>query len=176
MPQASTVTTSPRRRRRFAAALAVALAASGCLPTSIRPTPVPQQTVPPATSAPPATPSPTPGPPTPTPGPSFAAYKVVLGDSLTSVAKKFHTSPRSLAYWNRAKYPTLDPESAKYAPDSLKAGWVLQVIPGAEYSPPPNDGETGIDATPSPPDGASDAPSPDASAGASAGPGASPGG
>jgi hypothetical protein len=175
MPQAGTMTTDPRGRRLLAAALAVALAASGCLPTSIRPTPLPVSSVPPAASTPPATPSPTPGPPTPTPGPAFATYKVVRGDNLTSVAKKFHTSPRSLAYWNRARYPTLNPESAKYAPDNLKAGWVLQVIPGAEYSPPPNDGETGIDATPSPPDDPTDAPSPAASAGASAGPSASAG-
>jgi LysM domain len=174
MPQICTMTADPRGRRLPAAALVVALAVSGCLPTSIRPTLVPEPSVPPVTSAPPATPSPTPGPPTPTPGPSFATYTVVRGDNLTSVAKKFHTSPRSLAYWNRAKYPTLDPESAKYAPDNLKAGWVLQVIPSAEYSPPPNDGETGIDATPSPPDDGTDAPG--ASAGASASPGASAGG
>jgi hypothetical protein len=163
-------------RRRLAAALVVALAAAGCLPSSLRPTPVaPPTTLADVSPSPSPSPTPTPGPPTPTPGPSFATYKVVRGDNLTSIAKRFHTSPRSLAYWNRAQYPTLDPESSKYQPDNLKAGWVLQVIPNAEYSPPPGDGETGIDSTPTPPD-ATDTPSPDPSASAGASPGASTGG
>lgn len=128
-----------------------ALFAGGCLPASIRPTPPPAPT-PAPTATPPPTPTPTPGPPTPTPAPTFATYKVRSGDTLTSIAKRFHTSPRSISYWNRARYGTLDPESPKYAPDNLQAGWVLQVMPGQEYSPPPGDGETGIDVTPSPSD------------------------
>jgi hypothetical protein len=156
-------------------ALVLARVAAGCLPTSIRTSASPDaSTGTPTPTFAPATPSPTPGPPTPTPGPSFATYKVVRGDTLTSIARHFHTSPRSLAYWNRDRYPTLDPESSKYQPDNLKAGWVLRVMPNAEYSPPPDDGETGIDSTPSPPDDATDAPSPDGSAGTS--PGASAGG
>ncbi len=141
--------------------LVLAILAAACLPSSVRTTPSPEQpTLGALPTIPPSTPSPTPGPPTPKPGPSFATYKVVRGDNLTSIAKRFHTSPRSLAYWNRDQYPTLDPESAKYQPDNLKAGWVLRVMPNAEYSPSPDDGETGIDSTPTPPDDASDAPSP----------------
>jgi hypothetical protein len=186
MPEAGPMTADRRddqildrrvRARRRPAVLVVALLAlailpvAGCIPAGIRPTPssdVSATSTPPPT---PATPSPSPGPPTPTPGPTFAVYNVVRGDTLTSIARRFHTSPRSIAYWNRAIYPTLDPESAKYQPDNLQAGWVLHVIPGAEYSPPPGDGETGIDSTPTPPD-ATDAPSP--GAGASAGASASP--
>jgi hypothetical protein len=129
----------------------LALLVAGCLPASIRATPPPTPT-PAPTATPPPTPTPTPGPPTPTPAPTFASYKVRSGDTLTSIAKRFHTSPRSISYWNRDRYPTLDPESPRYAPDNLKAGWVLQVMPGQEYSPPPGDGETGIDVTPSPSD------------------------
>lgn len=125
---------------------------AGCLPTGIRPTPAPPGTPTPAPTAVP-TPSPTPGPPTPTPGPTFALHRVVSGDSLTSLARRFHTSGRSLAYWNRDRYPTLDPESAKYQPDRLDIGWVLRVIPGHEYVPPPGDGETGIQESPTPDDG-----------------------
>ncbi len=151
----------------------LALAAAACLPAAIRPTPAPTPTPTPVPSAPP-TPTPTPGPPTPTPAPTFAVYTVRRGDNLTSVAAKFHTSPRSIAYWNRDRYPTLDPESAKYAPNNLQLGWTLKIMPGQEYSPPPNDGETGVDQTPEP----TDEPSPDASSwpDASASPGASAGG
>lgn len=128
---------------------------AGCLPTGIRPTPAtpgPPGTPTPAPTAAP-TPSPTPGPPTPTPGPTFALYRVIHGDSLTSIARKFHTSGRSLAYWNRDQYPSLDPESAGYRPDKLDAGWVLRVIPGHEYVPPPDDGETGVQESPTPDNG-----------------------
>ncbi len=167
--------------RRFVAGpvvgLFLALLAAGCLPSSVRTTVSPDQPASGASpSLAPATPSPTPGPPTPKPGPSFATYKVVRGDNLTSIANRFHTSPRSLAYWNRDRYPTLDPESAKYEPNNLKAGWVLRVMPNAEYSPSPDDGETGIDSTPTPPEDAIDAPSPGGSAGTGASPGASSGG
>ena len=75
---------------------------------------------------------------------------------------------RSIAYWNRATYPSLDPESAAYRPDLLKAGWVLQVLQGQEYVPPPDNGESGVEVTPVPSDdGGYDtgSPSPDASAG-----------
>jgi hypothetical protein len=129
----------------------LALLVAGCLPAAIRPTPPPTPT-PSPTATPPPTPTPTPGPPTPTPAPTFATYQVRRGDTLTSIAIRFHTSPRSLAYWNRTRYPTLDPESPKYAPDDVKVGWVLELMPGQEYSPPPGDGETGIDVTPSPSD------------------------
>jgi hypothetical protein len=160
-------------RRRPAVLVVVLLAfavasVAGCIPAGIRSASSADATAVSSPTPAPATPTPSPGPPTPTPGPTFAVYNVVRGDSLTSIARRFHTSPRSIAYWNRTVYPTLDPESAKYQPDNLQAGWVLHVIPGAEYSPPPGDGETGIDSTPTPPD-ATDSPSPGAGAGASAG-------
>ena len=135
-----------------AAALA-AVALAGCLPASIRPTPVPPPT-PSPTAAPtaPPTPTPTPAEPTPTPGPSFTLHTVRRGDTLTSIARRYGTSGRSIAYWNRDQYPSLDPESADYDPNDLERGWVLRVLPGEEYAPPPEEGETGESPTPSPPD------------------------
>ena len=59
---------------------------------------------------------------------------------------------RSIAYWNRDEYPSLDPESANYRPNVLQRGWVLEILPGQEYVPPPDDGETGEQATPTPDD------------------------
>ena len=97
-----------------------------------------------ATPTPIATPVPTPpGPtptlsfirPTPTPQPTFFSYTVVAGDSLGAIAKRFKTSGRSIAYWNRAAYPSLDPDSGSYRPDYLKVGWVLLLIPNAEVDP-----------------------------------------
>ena len=136
------------------AIVAVALAAAslaGCLPASIRPTPVPPPT-PTPTPSPTPSPTPTPAPPTPTPGPSFTLHTVRRGDTLTSIARRYGTSGRSVAYWNRDQYPSLDPESADYNPNNLERGWVLRVLPGEEYLPPPDDGETGESPTPSPPD------------------------
>ena len=85
----------------------------------------------------PAGPTPTPSfvRPTPTPQPTFFSYKVVSGDSLEKIAKKFKTTARSISYWNRATYPSLDPESGSYRPDYLKLGWVLVLIPNAEVDP-----------------------------------------
>jgi hypothetical protein len=108
--------------------------------------PEPTNRVPPGGSSPSptATPIPTPaGPtptpsfvrPTPTPQPTFFSYKVASGDSLGAIAKRFKTSARSIAYWNRATYPSLDPESGSYRPDYLKLGWVLVLIPNAEVDP-----------------------------------------
>lgn len=75
------------------------------------------------------TPQPTLGRPTPTPEPTFLAYVVKKGDSLNTIAHKFKTTARSIAFWNRATYPSLDPESAKYEPDLLKLGWTLLLRP-----------------------------------------------
>jgi hypothetical protein len=80
-------------------------------------------------ASPASTPRPTLGRPTPTPEPTFLAYVVKKGDSLNSIAHKFKTTARSVAFWNRATYPSLDPESAKYRPDLLKLGWTLLVRP-----------------------------------------------
>lgn len=127
------------------------LAAAACLPSAVRPTPTPVPTPPPtATPSPP--PTPTPGPPTPTPAPTFLLHTVVRGDTLTSLGRKYRTSGRSIAYWNREQYPSLDPETARYDPDNLQRGWVLQVMPGKEYVPPADDGETGEQVTPEPDD------------------------
>jgi nucleoid-associated protein YgaU len=154
-PRAAAMTTgrpATGRRRAIASWLvAAAIAGGGCLPAAIRPTPAPTPTPTPVPTAPP-TPTPTPGPPTPTPGPTFAVYKVRRGDTLTSLAHKFKTTARSIAYWNRDAYPSLDPESVGYSPDRLEVGWVLRVMPGRQYVPPPDDGETGIEVTPTPDD------------------------
>jgi hypothetical protein len=79
-------------------------------------------------------------------------HTLVRGDTLTSLAHLYETSGRSIAYWNRDEYPSLDPESADYQPNNLKAGWVLRVLPGQEYAPPPGDGESGEQVTPTPDD------------------------
>ena len=130
--------------------IAAALIVAACLPASLRPTPTPGPTAAP-TPSPTAAPTPTPGPPTPTPAPTFALHTVKRGDSLTSLAKQYQTTGRSIAYWNRDIYPTLDPESAKYDPDQLQIGWVLRILPGQEYQAPMDAGES-PDVTPSPAD------------------------
>ena len=101
---------------------------SACLsqPTATAPpTPTPSPT--PTTSP---APSPTFVRPTPTPLPTFTSYTVASGDSLNTIAHKFRTTARSLAWWNRGTYPTLDPESAAYAPGHIEVGWVLTLLPG----------------------------------------------
>jgi hypothetical protein len=83
-----------------------------------------------------ASPTPVPAPtflrPTPSPQPTFVAYVVKSGDTLNSIAKHFDTTARSIAWWSRGLHPSLDPESAKYQPNRLEVGWVLQVVPGTE--------------------------------------------
>jgi peptidoglycan/xylan/chitin deacetylase (PgdA/CDA1 family) len=78
-------------------------------------------------------PSPTFIRPTPTPLPTFRAYVVRKGDNLTSIARMFSTTPRSIAYWNRATYRSLDPVSRSYRPGFIQVGWTLMVIPGAVF-------------------------------------------
>jgi hypothetical protein len=151
------------------ALLVLALAVAACLPASVRP-PAPPPATPTATPSAPPTPTPTPGPPTPTPGPSFALYTVKRGDTLTSIARRFKTDGRSIAYWNRDTYPGLDPETAGYRPDAIKVGWVLRILRGQAYVPPPGDGETGVQSTPTPDDSNDFEPGPSPS-GAQASPG-----
>ena len=144
----------PQIRHRVGATLALAAMAvtlSGCLTMASRPTAPPPPTPTPAPTPRP-TPTPTPGPPTPTPQPTAASYTVRAGDTLTSIARQFRTTPRSIAYWNRAKYKSLDPDSSKYAPNKLMLGWVLIVIPGVVYTPSPGPQATdaGPDLTPVP--------------------------
>ncbi len=129
--------------------VACLVAIAGCLPASVRPTPTPAST-PGPTATPAPAPTASPAPPTPTPGPTFLLYTVVRGDTLVGIGRRFGTTGRSIAYWNRAAYPSLDPESSAYRPDLLQAGWVLQVLPGQEYVPPVDDGESGEEVTPAP--------------------------
>ena len=117
--------------------------ALACVPQPAgRGTPLPPGT-PPGSSAGTVTPSAQPSPagpspsltfsrPTATPLPTFFAYRVRTGDTLTSIARQFETTPQSLGYWNRDTYPSLDPESAAYDPNTIRVGWTLRVIPGGE--------------------------------------------
>jgi hypothetical protein len=80
----------------------------------------------------------------------------------------FGTSGRSIAYWNRATYPSLDPESSAYRPNDIKVGWTLLLIPHKEVDPenlptlPPTPGPSGgAAASDSPTDLPSDAPTGD---------------
>jgi LysM domain len=90
-----------------------------------------------ATNAPSPATSPTPSfvRPTPTPQPTFLIYTVARGDTLSSIADAFGTSAQSLAYWNRASHPSLDPESSRYDPDTIQVGWTLILIPFNEVDP-----------------------------------------
>jgi LysM domain len=126
--------------RPSAAILLLALTAA-CVPTpanrvgpgpnesgfASEPTPIPT----------PAGPTPTPSfvRPTATPGPTFALYTVKTGDTLVGIAKRFKTDGRSIAYWNRVTYPSLDPDSSKYQPDRIEVGWVLMILPNETVDP-----------------------------------------
>jgi hypothetical protein len=104
--------------------------------------------------------------PTPTPAPTFLVHTVVRGDNLGTIARKYKTTARSIAFWNRATYPSLDPESSAYRPNLLQVGWTLLVIPNTEFdeqtlpepselvgtppSPTPSDGEIEYEDDPSP--------------------------
>jgi len=67
--------------------------------------------------------------PTPLPAPTFLAYEVKPGDTLTSISNAFSTTAVSIGYWNRDAYPSLDPDSDSYAPDRIEVGWTLLIIP-----------------------------------------------
>src|SRR5262245_26045395 len=105
-------------------------------------------------SAAPIATGPTPSPsfvaPTPTPVPSFRPYLVVQGDTLHSIARTFSTTARSIAYWNRGTYPSLDPETDAYSPNLIKVGWTLLVIPGAVVDPQTLPDQTPRPASPEP--------------------------
>ena len=134
-----------RDLRRLAAAAfvagSVAVFAVGCIPSSGR---VASPTGASDASASVAMPLPSPsGPPerpsfvrpTPTPLPTFLVYTVRPGDTLTSIARLFRTTARSIAFWNRANHPSLDPDSPTYAPDRIQAGWNLYLVPDVELDP-----------------------------------------
>lgn len=85
------------------------------------------------------TPVPTFARPTPSPGPTFRVYRVKPGDTLNSIANRFDTTGRSIAWWNRGFYPSLDPESPDYDPNTIRVDWELVVLPNVtvdEESPP----------------------------------------
>lgn len=74
---------------------------------------------------------------TPAPSPTFIAYTVAPGDSLTSLARRFATTPRSIAYWNGATHPSLNPDSPAYDPNRIEVGWTLAILPGSVVEEPP---------------------------------------
>jgi hypothetical protein len=117
--------------------LAVVVLAGACVPDPTNRPPSSAAEATPTLIPTPAGPTPTPTfvRPTPTPLPTFMTYKVVSGDSLDKIAKQFGTSARSIAYWNRATYPSLDPDSSTYRPNYLKLAWILVLIPHAEVDP-----------------------------------------
>jgi len=103
--------------------------------------PPPPSVVPSAVAAAPsaATPSPSPSPSpvaSPTPLPSVLEVPVRSGDSLTSIALQYDTKARSIAFWNRDRYPSLDPQAEDYAPDQIQVGWTLVVYPGQLFAEP----------------------------------------
>lgn len=73
--------------------------------------------------------------PTPTPQPTFLAYVVKAGDTLTSIAREYRTTPRSIAFWNREAHPSLDPDAPDYRPNRIEVGWVLLLLPDVEADP-----------------------------------------
>ena len=111
----------------------------GCVPrpTALATRPAVTATAATAPSAAPGPTGPTPVPsfvrPTPLPDPTFLAYIVKQGDTLTSIARAFGTTPRSIAFWSRTEHPSLDPLSDGYRPDRLEIGWDLLLIPGAIF-------------------------------------------
>jgi len=128
-----------RMNRMALSIIAVTLLLAACVPE-------PAARATPSTTASRATPTPVPTPagptptptfvrPTPTPQPTFLIHTVVAGDSLGKIAKRYRTTARSIAYWNRVTYATLDPDSEGYDPDYLVVGWTLQLIPNVEVDP-----------------------------------------
>jgi peptidoglycan/xylan/chitin deacetylase (PgdA/CDA1 family) len=106
-------------------------------------------------SGPSTTPGPSPSPtsspgptaaPTPTPQPTPLVYVVKANDSLVNLGHRYRTTGRSIAYWNRKAYPTLDPDKPTYNPNHLEIGWRLTIYPGLID----NDGNGLADASPTP--------------------------
>lgn len=119
----------------------LALVVAACVPTPAnRPSPTAPGPTPIATPTPVPTPAgPTPTPsfvrPTPTPLPTFLSYTVKAGDNLVSIARIHGTDVPSLSFWNRTKYPSLDPDSPEYRPNRIEVGWILLLIPNIRVDP-----------------------------------------
>jgi hypothetical protein len=137
------MTAMPGSIRHLAPSFTVLLVAGACIPaTSLRASasPIGGAT---ASAAVAATPTPASGGsgaptfvrPTPTPLRTFLAYVVKAGDTLTSIARRYRTTERSIAFWNRVQHPSLDPDSPSYQPDRLEVGWVLLLVPDLELDP-----------------------------------------
>ena len=149
-----------RIRSLVLALLAVAVPLSACVPEPTNrprpstvaggatpiPTPIPTPTGP--------TPSPSYVRPTPKPLPTFLVHVVGPGDSLVKIARQYGTDGRSIAYWNRLRYPSLDPDSRQYRPNYLQVGWTLDLIPNHEVDPEdlPGEESAGPDTTVEPED------------------------
>ena len=117
--------------------------ASGTARPSPTPTPHPSPSptaapTPTPTVSPSATATPSPRPPTPSPTPAFVTYTVVPGDSLSLIAGRYDTTWQSLVYWNKDRYPPLNPAAPGYDPNRIEIGWQLIVWPGVAvaYNPP----------------------------------------
>jgi hypothetical protein len=129
------------RGRFLAVTLLAAIGIAACVPTPAGRTDTASAPAGTSTAGSPATGSPSPSAdpaatpsfvrPTPNPSPTFLVHVVEAGDSLTSVARRYGTTARSIAYWNREQYPSLDPDSETYEPDQIKVGWTLLLIPTA---------------------------------------------
>lgn len=130
--------------------LLIALLAVACLPQAVGPTGAPASRPPSSPTGSPRLSGPPPAPsfvrPTATPMPTFRVYSVIKGDSLTSIAGRFGTTARSIAYWNRAAHPSLDPESEAYSPNRIEIGWSLVLIPNAVVDPQTLPGQTPLPA------------------------------
>jgi hypothetical protein len=125
------------------AGIAIVVLIGACIPTGARvPTAAPSATESTPIVSPSSPPSPS-GPsarpsfiyPTPTPLPTFFIYQVRPGDTLTSIARDHGTTARSIAFWNRQRYPSLDPDSPTYSPNRIEVGWELLLIPDVELDP-----------------------------------------
>jgi len=140
-----------RTTARLICGAAIAILLAGCglgdLPARSADTSGASSSAPLASVAPSPSPSGTPGPtgaPTPTPQPTAFVYVVKAGDSLVNLGHRFKTTGRSIAYWNRKTYPSLDPDKPTYNPNHLEIGWQLTIYPGLID----NDGNGTPDATP----------------------------
>jgi LysM domain len=126
----------------IAAAIGASVIVVACIPAAFE---RPDATVPGPTASPPAAMATTSPPgasgrpsfvrPTPTPQPTFLVYVVKRGDTLTSIALAHRTTARSIAFWNRAQHPSLDPDSPSYSPNRIEVGWVLLLVPDLELDP-----------------------------------------